>query len=31
MPWPFRFALRHVVHTTECAQLPILHTVVIRR
>jgi deazaflavin-dependent oxidoreductase (nitroreductase family) len=31
MPWPFRFALRHVVHTTECVQLPILHTVVIRR
>jgi deazaflavin-dependent oxidoreductase (nitroreductase family) len=31
MPWPFRFALRHVVHTTECVQLPILHTTVIRR
>jgi hypothetical protein len=31
MPWPFRFALRHVVHTTECVQLPILHTAVIRR
>lgn len=31
MPWPFRFALSHVVHTTECVQLPILHTVVIRR
>jgi deazaflavin-dependent oxidoreductase (nitroreductase family) len=24
MPWPFRFALRHVVHTTECVRLPIL-------
>jgi deazaflavin-dependent oxidoreductase (nitroreductase family) len=31
MPWPFRFALQHVVHTTECVQLPILHTAVIRR
>jgi deazaflavin-dependent oxidoreductase (nitroreductase family) len=31
IPWPFRFALRHVVHTTECVQLPILHTAVIRR
>jgi deazaflavin-dependent oxidoreductase (nitroreductase family) len=31
MPWPFRFALRHMVHTTECVQLPILHTAVIRR
>jgi deazaflavin-dependent oxidoreductase (nitroreductase family) len=31
MPWLFRFALRHVVHTTECVQLPILHTAVIRR
>jgi deazaflavin-dependent oxidoreductase (nitroreductase family) len=31
MPWPFRFVLRHVVHTTECVQLPILDTVVIRR
>lgn len=31
MPWPFRFALRHVVHTTECVQLPILHTAVIQR
>jgi deazaflavin-dependent oxidoreductase (nitroreductase family) len=30
MPWPFRFALRHVVHTTECVQLPILQTTVIR-
>ena len=29
-PWPFRFALRHVVHTTECVQLPILHTAAIR-
>jgi deazaflavin-dependent oxidoreductase (nitroreductase family) len=25
MPWLFRFALRHVVHTAECVQLPILH------
>lgn len=25
-PWPFRFALRHVVHATECVRLPILHT-----
>jgi deazaflavin-dependent oxidoreductase (nitroreductase family) len=24
MPWPFRFALLHVVRTTECVQLPIL-------
>jgi hypothetical protein len=24
MPWLFRFALRHVVRTTECVQLPIL-------
>jgi deazaflavin-dependent oxidoreductase (nitroreductase family) len=24
MPWPFSFALRHVVHTAECVQLPIL-------
>jgi deazaflavin-dependent oxidoreductase (nitroreductase family) len=30
MPWPFRFALRHVVHTTDCVQLPILRTTVIR-
>lgn len=30
MPWPFRFALRHVVHTAECVQLPILHTEAIR-
>jgi deazaflavin-dependent oxidoreductase (nitroreductase family) len=26
MPWLFSFALRHVVHTTECVQLPILHS-----
>jgi deazaflavin-dependent oxidoreductase (nitroreductase family) len=26
MPRLFRFALRHVVHTDECAQLPILQT-----
>lgn len=25
IPWPFSFALRHVVRTTECVQLPILH------
>jgi deazaflavin-dependent oxidoreductase (nitroreductase family) len=25
IPWLFRFALRHVVRTAECAQLPILH------
>jgi hypothetical protein len=24
LPWLFRFALRHVVHTAECVQLPIL-------
>lgn len=24
MPWPFRFALRHVIRTAECVQLPIL-------
>ena len=24
MPWLFRFALRHVVRTSECVQLPIL-------
>lgn len=30
-PWPFRFALKHVVHTTECVRLPILDTAVIRR
>jgi deazaflavin-dependent oxidoreductase (nitroreductase family) len=30
-PWPFRFALRHVVHTAECVQLPILDSAVIRR
>ena len=26
LPWLFRFALRHVVHTAECVQLPILRT-----
>jgi deazaflavin-dependent oxidoreductase (nitroreductase family) len=26
MPRLFRFALRHLVHTAECVQLPILHT-----
>jgi deazaflavin-dependent oxidoreductase (nitroreductase family) len=26
MPRLFRFALRHVVHTAECAQLPVLQT-----
>jgi deazaflavin-dependent oxidoreductase (nitroreductase family) len=26
MPWLFGFALRRVVHTAECVQLPILHT-----
>jgi deazaflavin-dependent oxidoreductase (nitroreductase family) len=25
MPWLFGFALRHVAHTAECVQLPILH------
>jgi deazaflavin-dependent oxidoreductase (nitroreductase family) len=25
-PWLFGFALRHVVHTAECVQLPILQT-----
>lgn len=25
MPRLFRFALRHVVHTAECVELPILH------
>ncbi|MBE1495896.1 deazaflavin-dependent oxidoreductase (nitroreductase family) [Amycolatopsis lexingtonensis] len=24
MPWPFRFALRHIVHTAECVELPVL-------
>ncbi len=24
IPWFFRVALRHVVHTTECVELPIL-------
>jgi deazaflavin-dependent oxidoreductase (nitroreductase family) len=24
MPWPFRFALRHVIHTADCVRLPIL-------
>ena len=33
MPWLFRAALRHVAHTTECVDLPILeeHTVRGRR
>ena len=31
MPWPFRFALRHVIHTAECLELPILDTEPIRR
>ena len=26
LPWLFRFALRHVVHTADCVQLPILQT-----
>jgi deazaflavin-dependent oxidoreductase (nitroreductase family) len=26
MPWPFRFALRHVIHTADCVRLPILDT-----
>ena len=26
LPWLFRFALRHVVHTTDCVQLPVLRT-----
>jgi len=26
LPWLFRFALRHVVRTAECVQLPILHS-----
>jgi deazaflavin-dependent oxidoreductase (nitroreductase family) len=26
IPWLFSFAFRHVVHTTECVQLPILHS-----
>ena len=26
LPWLFRFALRHVVHTADCVQLPILGT-----
>lgn len=25
MPWLFGFALRHVVHTADCVQLPIQH------
>jgi deazaflavin-dependent oxidoreductase (nitroreductase family) len=24
MPWLFRFAFRHIVHTAECVELPIL-------
>jgi deazaflavin-dependent oxidoreductase (nitroreductase family) len=26
IPWLFSFAFRHVVHTAECVQLPILHS-----
>jgi deazaflavin-dependent oxidoreductase (nitroreductase family) len=26
MPWLFGFALRHIVHTTECVRLPVLRT-----
>ena len=26
LPWVFSFALRHVVHTAECVQLPVLHS-----
>ena len=26
MPWLFGFALRHIVHTTECVRLPVLCT-----
>jgi deazaflavin-dependent oxidoreductase (nitroreductase family) len=26
IPWLFRFALRHVVHTADCVQLPIQHS-----
>ena len=26
MPWLFRFALRHVIHTADCVRLPILHS-----
>ena len=26
LPWAFGFALRHVVHTAECVQLPVLHS-----
>jgi deazaflavin-dependent oxidoreductase (nitroreductase family) len=26
MPWLFRFALRHVIHTADCVRLPILGT-----
>jgi deazaflavin-dependent oxidoreductase (nitroreductase family) len=26
LPWLFSFALRHVVHTAECVQLPILRS-----
>jgi deazaflavin-dependent oxidoreductase (nitroreductase family) len=26
LPWLFSFALKHVVHTAECVQLPILHS-----
>jgi deazaflavin-dependent oxidoreductase (nitroreductase family) len=26
LPWLFRFALRHVVRTAECVQLPVVHS-----
>jgi deazaflavin-dependent oxidoreductase (nitroreductase family) len=26
LPWLFSFALKHVVHTAECVQLPILNS-----
>jgi hypothetical protein len=26
LPWLFRFALGHVVHTADCVQLPIVQT-----
>jgi hypothetical protein len=30
MPWLFRAALRHVAHTTECVELPILEERTVR-
>ena len=30
MPWLFRIALRHVAHTTECVELPILGECTVR-